>query len=76
MVAINSQFVDHYSVAMDLFFRLGKNKTLGYRLKNRKDNSNQVSFKITPISCTMMTSLKDSSSIPSVQINMQFLGCF
>ena len=75
MVALNSQFVDHYSTAMHLFFQQNKNKTPGYRLKNYKDNSNSVTFKITPISCIMMTSLQDSNSIPSVQINMQFLGC-
>ncbi len=75
MVALNSQSVDHYTAAMALFFRTGRLKTPGYRIKSYKDLFEDLTFKITPISCYMMTPLKDSNTIPSVQVKMQFLGC-
>lgn len=75
IVALNSQSHDHYAALMSLFFRYGRQNIPGYRLKNQKGLSNEVSYKITPISCSMMTFLKDSNGIPAVQVKMQFLGC-
>lgn len=75
LVALNSQFCDHYNALLKYFFRANKREGEGYRLKRECEIKQQIDVKIRPISGSMITNLLDNTIIPDVQVKMSFLGC-